>query len=81
MLSCQREELFAILSLKSLLSSLSGRAGGVGDALLVLMEPSGRMWLARLGAAAVFLPAEPLGCSASLPVSRRSQAGAFHRAA
>lgn len=66
---------------KELLSSLSGRAGGVGDALLVLMEPSGRMWLARLGAAAVFLPAEPLGCSASLPVSRRSQAGAFHRAA
>jgi len=66
---------------KELLSSLSGRAGGVGDALLVLMEPSGRMWLARLGAAAVFLLTEPLGCSASLPVSRRSQAGAFHRAA
>lgn len=48
-------------SSKELVSSLSARAGGVGDILLIVMEPSGKMWLARLGAAGVLLPAELLG--------------------
>lgn len=33
----------------------------MGDALLIVMESSGRMWLAQLGAAGVLLPAESLG--------------------